>query len=198
MHTADNARATSSLMWTTTRLCVVFAGWSAQAAETDNRAAAGCAVWLRRAGRCLWDHSRWFSGIRPESLLLEGSSAHGASCKPPEPATVVGLAALAGSQGAAEHSALLQHERPPQDPRTQAGTAAALLRQLQTEATELRERCAPHTDGALRRALDFLAADLAALLADRPTGPDGPSGPGGRPGPNGEREFGFRLVAPVG
>lgn len=166
MDAADNAHATGSLQWATTRLSELLAGCSRHTADP----AAGewhdpaAAVWLARTSRHLLQHAEHFAEIRPESLLLAGSSAHGALPEPPEDASEAALAALEPARPAA---------------------AAALVERLETEAAELREQCDPWADGALRRALDFLLADLASARAERPAATS-------------EEGIHFRLVAPVG
>lgn len=180
MQAAENARVASSLMWTTTRLCVLFRGWSEHSKDP------AAAVWLYRASRHLWDHAQRFAAIRPESLLLEGSSAQGAECRPPDARSAARLAALqssgdlsrrAGGQDAQDDT----HDMAPEP----VAIAGALIERLEAQAAQRRESCDPQVDGALRRTLDMLMIDLSAARADRP-------------GSGTDIEIDFLLIAPVG
>ncbi len=144
MHAADNSRAAASLQWTTTRLGELFADWSRVAGDDP-----AALVWLTRSARHLQEHAARFAQVRPDSVLLAGSTAGDAPPDPPDDHSEAGLAALAGAG----------------DP---VAAAAALLERLEAQAGELQTRCDPHADGALRRAVGFLLSDLATARADRP------------------------------
>ena len=168
MHAAANARAAASLQWTTTRLSELFADWARAA---DDPAAL---VWLTRSARHLQEHAARFAQVRPDSVLLAGSTACDAPPDPPDDRSEVGLAALAAAG----------------DP---LATAAALLARLETQACELRCQCDPHADGALARALDFLMIDLKTAQADRPDSAGTAAGTAAD-----TPKIEFRLVARVG
>ncbi len=138
MNAADNARACASLQWVTGRLFELMGGWVALVEDPEE------AVWLATLSRHLGGHVTSFAAVMPDSVLL----AEDREVTPADPTLAATLDALVDTA----------------DP---AGVGAALAAQLATECGEIRDKCASHADGSLRRAVEFLMIDLASAEKNR-------------------------------
>ncbi len=143
MNAQDNARAGGSLQWATARLFKLFGGWVRCVDDPAD------AVWLARTSRQLGWHVLHFAEIRPDSVLLDGSLVHDPHGFPANELTRALLEDLATTSG--DH----------------VGVASALVDLLRSQIQALRAVCDPNTDGALRRALDFLMVDLDTARSEQ-------------------------------